>query len=81
MQKLASPSPEYDTIMVLYSMGEMLGPQLIADIGDVSRFNSKKSLIAFADIDSPAEQSGQMDNKSKYIANRESVSLQKLSSL
>ena len=48
MQKLASTLPEYDTVMALYGVGEVLGPQLIAEIGDVSRFKSKKSLIAFA---------------------------------
>ena len=58
MQKLASTLPEYDTVMALYGVGEVLGSQLIAEIGDVTRFKSKKSLIAFAGIDSPADQSG-----------------------
>jgi len=77
MQKLASTLPEYDTVMALYGVGEVLGPQLIAEIGDVSRFKSKKSLIAFAGIDSPADQSGQVDNKSKAITKRGSASLRK----
>ena len=77
MQKLSSTLPEYDTIMALYGVGEVLGPQLIAEIGDVSRFKSKKSLIAFAGIDSPADQSGQVDNKSKAITKRGSASLRK----
>ena len=77
MQKLASILPEYDTVMALYGVGEVLGPQLIAEIGDVSRFKSKKSLIAFAGIDSPANQSGQVDNKSKAITKRGSASLRK----
>ena len=77
MQKLASALPEYDTVMALYGVGEVLGPQLIAEIGDVSRFKSKKSLIAFAGIDSPADQSGQVDNRSKAITKRGSASLRK----
>ena len=77
MQKLASALPEYGTVMALYGVGEVLGPQLIAEIGDVSRFKSKKSLIAFAGIDSPADQSGQVDNKSKAITKRGSASLRK----
>ena len=77
MQKLASTLPEYDTVITLYGVGEVLGPQLIAEIGDVSRFKSKKSLIAFAGIDSPADQSGQVDNKSKAITKRGSASLRK----
>lgn len=77
MQTLASTLPEYDTVMALYGVGEVLGPQLMAEIGDVSRFKSKKSLIAFAGIDSPADQSGQVDNKSKAITKRGSASLRK----
>ena len=77
MQKLSSTLPEYDTVMALYGVGEILGPQLIAEIGDVSRFKSKKSLIAFAGIDSPADQSGQVDNNSKAITKRGSASLRK----
>ena len=48
-----SPSPVF-----IYGVGEVLGPQLIVEIGDVSRFRSKKSLVAFAGIDSPVDQSG-----------------------
>ena len=77
MQKLASTLPEYDTVMALYGVGEVLGPQLIAEISDIGRFKSKKSLIAFAGIDSPADQSGQVDNKSKAITKRGSASLRK----
>ena len=77
MQNLASTLPEYDTVMALYGVGEVLGPQLMAEIGDVRRFKSKKSLIAFAGIDSPADQSGQVDNKSKSITKRGSASLRK----
>lgn len=75
MQSLASSLPEYGTVMALYGVGEVLGPPLIAEIGDVSRFKSKKSLIALADIDSPADQSGQVDNKSKAITKRGLASL------
>ena len=77
MQNLASTLPEYDTVMALYGVGEVLGPQLMAEIGDVRRFKSKKSLIAFAGIDSPADQSGQVDNKSKAITKRGSAPLRK----
>ena len=63
--------------MTLYGVGTVLGPQLIAEIGDVTRFKSKKSLIAFAGIDSPPEQSGQFDKKSKFITKRGSPSLRK----
>lgn len=77
MHRLASVLPEYETVMSMYGVGEVLGPQLIAEIGDVTRFKSKKSLVAFAGIDSPADQSGQVDNKSKAITKRGSASLRK----
>ena len=78
MQKLSSSLPEYDTVMSLYGVGEVLGPQLIAEIGDVTRFKSKKSLVAFAGIDSPPDQSGQVDKRSKAITKRGSASLRKI---
>ena len=77
MQRLSSSLPEYDTVMALYGVGDVLGSQLIAEIGDVGRFRSKKSLIAFAGIDSPPDQSGLVNKKSKAITKRGSASLRK----
>ena len=77
MQRLSSSLPEYDIVMSLYGVGDILGPQLIAEIGDINRFKSKKSLIAFAGIDSPADQSGKIDKQSKSITKRGSSSLRK----
>ena len=78
MQRLSSSLPEYDTVMSLYGVGEVLGPQLMAEIGDVTRFKNKKSLVAFAGIDSPADQSGQLDKRSKPITKRGSASLRRV---
>lgn len=77
MQRLAASLPEHQVVMSLYGVGEILGPQLIAEIGDVRRFESKKSLIAFAGIDAPPNQSGQMDIQSRSISKRGSASLRK----
>lgn len=77
MQRLSSSLPEYDTVMALYGVGDVLGSQLIAEIGDVGRFRSKKSLIAFAGIDSPPDQSGLVNKQSKVITKRCSASLRK----
>ncbi|WP_417424238.1 transposase [Hominenteromicrobium sp.] len=38
--------------------GNPLGPQLMAEIGDVRRFENKRSLVAFADIDPAPSESG-----------------------
>ena len=69
--------PEYETVMALYGVGEILGSQLIAEIGDVNRFETKKSLVAFAGIDAPPYQSGSVNVQSRSISKRGSSSLRK----
>lgn len=77
MQKLAAALPEYPVVMQMYGVGPALGPQLMAEIGDVRRFHSKKALVAFAGIDAPPYQSGQMDVRSRSISKRGSASLRR----
>lgn len=77
MQKLASALPEYETVMSLYGVGEVLGPRLMAEIGDVNRFESRKSLVAFAGIDAPPYQSGTVEVRSRSISKRGSAYLRK----
>lgn len=77
MQSLASSLPEYPVVMRMFGVGPALGPQLMAEIGNVRRFHSKKALVAFADIDAPPYQSGQMDIYSRSISKRGSASLRR----
>ena len=77
MQSLASALPEYPVVMQMYGVGKALGPQLMAEIGDVRRFHSKKALVAFAGIDAPPYQSGQYELKSRRISKRGSSSLRR----
>ena len=77
MQSLAASLPEYPVVMGMFGVGPTLGPQLIAEIGDVRRFHSKKALVAFAGIDAPPYQSGQMDVRSRSISKRGSASLRR----
>lgn len=77
MQSLASSLPEYPVVMKMFGVGPTLGPQLMAEIGDVRRFHSKKALVAFAGIDAPPYQSGQMDIYSRSISKRGSSSLRR----
>lgn len=58
MLRLSQQLPEFDTVMKMYGVGPSLGPQLMAEIGDVRRFSSKKSLIAFAGIEPQPNDSG-----------------------
>ena len=77
MQSLAALLPEYPVVMKMFGVGPALGPQLMAEIGDVRRFHSKKALVAFAGIDAPPYQSGQMDVYSRSISKRGSSSLRR----
>lgn len=77
MNILAERLPEYPVVMGMFGVGPALGPQLIAEIGDVRRFHSKKALVAFAGIDAPPYQSGQMDVRSRSISKRGSSALRR----
>lgn len=77
MNILAEKLPEYPVVMGMFGVGPALGPQLMAEIGDVRRFHSKKALVAFAGIDAPPYQSGQMDIRSRSISKRGSSALRR----
>lgn len=77
MQSLAATLPEYPVVMEMFGVGPALGPQLMAEIGDVRRFHAKKALVAFAGIDAPPYQSGTVDVRSRRISKRGSSSLRR----
>ena len=77
MQDIASTLPEYPIVMQMFGVGPSLGPQLMAEIGDVRRFHSKKALVAFAGIDAPPYQSGSIDVRSRSISKRGAPSLRR----
>jgi transposase len=77
MNHIASLLPEYSVVMHMFGVGMTLGPQLIAEIGDVQRFYNRKALIAYAGIDSCPYQSGTIDIKGRSISKRGSASLRK----
>ena len=68
MLSLASSLPEYPVVMQMFGVGPILGPQLMAEIGDVRRFHSKKALVAYAGIDSPPNDSGQVIGNHKKMS-------------
>lgn len=77
MQRLASILPEYPVVKDMYGMGEKVAPRIIAEIGDVSRFERKQSLVAFAGVDAPPHQSGTFEAKDRSISKRGSPQLRK----
>ena len=68
MQSLASMLPEYPVVMDMFGVGPTLGPQLIAEIGDVRRFYSKKALVAYAGLDAPPNDSGDVTGRHKSMS-------------
>ena len=77
MQSLAASLPEYPVVMKMFGVGPALGPQLMAEIGDVRRFHCKQSLVAFAGVDAPPCQSGTFESKNRHISKRGSPRLRK----
>lgn len=77
MNRLASQLPEYDTVMAMFGVGKSVGPQLMAEIGDLRRFAHQKSLVAFAGTDPGKSQSGDKDVRSNRSSKRGSPYLRK----
>mgnify|MGYP000112592057 CR=1 FL=1 len=77
MQALTSMLPEYPVVMAMNGVGTSLGPQLIAEIGDVTRFTHREALTAFAGVDPGKNDSGQHIQKSVRTSKKGSPSLRK----
>jgi len=65
MNRLASALPEYDVVMGFYGVGEVLGSQLIAEIGDIYRYQKKSSLVRFAGLEPVENSSGKYHGKER----------------
>ena len=68
MRTLAAQLPEYPVVMAMHGVGDSLGPQLMAEIGDVTRFAHRGSITAFAGVDPGADQSGTHETKSNHTS-------------
>ena len=77
MRDLAKQLPEYETVMAMGGVGESLGPRLMAEIGDVTRFTHKGAITAFAGVDPGVNESGTYEQKSVPTSKRGSADLRK----
>lgn len=77
MNEAASKLPEYPVVMAMKGVGKSLGPQLMAEIGDVSRFTHKGAITAFAGVDPGVNESGSYEQKSVHASKRGSGALRK----
>ncbi len=77
MDNTASSLPEYPVVMAMNGVGPTLGPQLMAEIGDVARFTHRGALTAFAGVDPGKDDSGQRVRKSVPTTKKGSPYLRK----
>ena len=77
MDETASTLPEYPVVMAMNGVGPTLGPQLMAEIGDVTRFTHRGALTAFAGVDPGKNDSGQHIQKSVPTTKKGSPYLRK----
>ena len=77
MNETASKLPEYPIGMQFKGIGPSLGPQLMAEIGDITRFTHKGALTAFAGVDPGVNESGSYAQKSVPTSKRGSSNLRK----
>ncbi|MCM1201616.1 MAG: IS110 family transposase [Bacteroides fragilis] len=77
MDEAASALPEYPVVMAMNGVGPTLGPQLMAEIGDVTRFTHRGALTAFAGVDPGKNDSGKHIQKSVPTTKKGSPYLRK----
>lgn len=70
MIELARTSPYFDIINSMPGIGEILTSEILGELGDITRFDSAKQLIAFCGLDPTIAQSGKTINKHGPISKR-----------
>ena len=67
MEQLCLQLPEFEVIKSVPSIGKRLSIRLISEIGDISKYNSSKALIAYAGLDPMIMQSGKQLGEHMHI--------------
>ena len=70
MIELAKQSPYFKIFNSFYGIGEVLASELLGELGDITRFDSHKQLIAFCGLDPTIIQSGKSINVHGAISKR-----------
>lgn len=68
--ELAKQSPYFEIINSFYGIGEVLETELLEELGDITRFNNHKQLIAFCVLDPAIVHSGKSINVHGSISKR-----------
>lgn len=70
MIETAKKSPYYEIINSFYEIGEILTAEILGKLGDITRFDSPKQLIAFCRLDPTIKQSRKSINVKGAISKR-----------
>ena len=70
MIETAKQSPYYKIINSFYGIGEILTAEILGELGDITRFDSPKQIIAFCGLDPKKKQSGKSKNVKGAISKR-----------
>ena len=70
MIETAKQSPYFEIINSFYGIGEVLTAELLGELGDITRFDTHKQLIAFCGLDPTIIQSGKSINVHGAISKR-----------
>ena len=70
MDEIASTLPEFDVVSSMAGVGRKTRSRIIAEIGDINRFDNSNALIAYAGIDTPPYQSGNFYATERHITKR-----------
>ena len=70
MIETAKQSPYFKIINSFYGIGEILTAEILGELGDITRFDSPKEIIAFCGLDPTIKQSGKSINVKGAISKR-----------
>ena len=68
--ELAKQSPYYDIVNSIPGIGDIFTSEILGELGDITRFDNAKQLIAFCGLDPTIVQSGKTINKHGPISKR-----------
>ena len=61
MIEIARTCPYFASVVSIVGIGENLAARIIAELGDVNRFDNRAAIVAYADLNPKIQQSGDID--------------------
>ena len=79
MDELAMKLKEFEVVNKMKGVGSKTRARLIAEVGDIRKYNNANALIAFCGIDTPPYQSGKFNATERHITKRGNKHLRRIS--